>query len=198
MKRYGLLMTWLFIAATLLTPELLNAEVAKATFAGGCFWCMEPPFDKLDGVISTTSGYSGGTTTNPTYREVTYEETGHKEVIQIEYDDDIISYRELVDVFWVNVDPLDDRGQFCDKGSSYRTAIFYHSDAQKQVAEETKNELEHSERFDSPIVTELLEFDVFYPAEEYHQDYYKKNPGRYRFYRFACGRDARLRQLWGG
>jgi len=179
------------------TEQAKDTGPAKATFAGGCFWCMEPPFDKLEGVVSTTSGYTGGEQADPTYKAVSAGGTGHAEVVQIVYDPAIISYAELLKVFWRNVDPLTPNRQFCDKGSQYRTAIFYHDDEQQQLAEASKQSLEESEKFNQPIVTEIVPLTTFYPAEEYHQDYYQKNPLRYKFYRYSCGRDQRLRELWG-
>jgi peptide-methionine (S)-S-oxide reductase len=170
---------------------------AKATFAGGCFWCMEPPFDKLDGVISTTPGYTGGHKENPTYEQVSSGTTGHAEAIQVIYDPDKITYDQLLDVFWRNVDPTDGGGQFCDRGSQYRAAIFYHDDEQKRLAERSRQALTESTGFKA-IATEITAASAFYPAEEYHQDYYKKNPVRYKFYRYGCGRDKRLKELWGG
>ncbi len=172
-----------------------SAATAKATFAGGCFWCMEPPFDKLDGVTSTISGYAGGTKKNPTYEEVSAGKTGHAEVVQITYDPKKITYEKLLEVFWHNVDPLTPNRQFCDVGSQYRTAIFYHDETQKRLAEESKKAL--SKRFKEPIVTEIVAASEFYPAEDYHQDYYIKNPLRYKYYRYSCGRDQRLEALWG-
>lgn len=169
---------------------------AKATLAGGCFWCMEPPFDKLDGVISTTVGYTGGHRKNPTYQEVSSGTTGHAEAIQIVYDPKKITYDELLEVFWQNIDPTDDGGQFCDRGNQYRTAIFYHDEQQKRLAEESKKALIESKRF-KEVATETTAASTFYPAEEYHQDYYKKNPIRYKYYRYGCGRDRRLKELWG-
>jgi peptide-methionine (S)-S-oxide reductase len=178
--------------------EAQNPGYRRATFAGGCFWCMEPPYDKLDGVISTTSGYAGGHTENPTYRQVSAGVTGHAEVVQIIYDPERISYGELLDVFWRNVDPLDSGGQFCDRGDQYRTAIFYHDEQQKRLAEQSKAALDRSGSLTRSIVTEIVPLnDDFYAAEEYHQDYYIKNPLRYKYYRTACGRDRRLEQLWG-
>jgi len=173
------------------------AEPAIATFAGGCFWCMEPPFDKLEGVISTTSGYTGGHQEDPTYGEVSAGGTGHYESLQVVYDPDKVSYKQLLVVFWHNVDPLDAGGQFCDRGDQYRTAIFYHDDEQRRLAEESKRFLEEAGTFKAPIVTAIVPAGPFYPAEEYHQDYYQKNPVRYRFYRYSCGRDNRLKELWG-
>jgi peptide-methionine (S)-S-oxide reductase len=170
---------------------------AVATFAGGCFWCMEPPYDKLDGVLATISGYAGGTTVDPTYREVSSGGTGHAEVVQITYDPARVTYEQLLEVFWHNVDPLDAGGQFCDRGSQYRTGIFIHDEEQRRLAEASKQALTESGRFEQPIVTEIEEAGPFYPAEDYHQDYYEKNPVRYKFYRWNCGRDQRLAELWG-
>ena len=175
-------------------PE--NGE-AVATFAGGCFWCMEPPYDKLDGVIATVSGYTGGSKVDPTYEEVSAGGTGHTEAVRITYDPAKVSYERLLEVFWHNVDPLDAGGQFCDRGDQYRTGIFVHDEEQRRLAEASKRALEASGRFDQPIVTEIVAAGPFYPAEDYHQDYYETNPIRYKFYRWNCGRDARLTQLWG-
>ncbi len=174
-----------------------QSATAKATFAGGCFWCMEPPYDKLPGVISTTSGYMGGKTKNPTYESISSGMTGHAEVVQIEYDPSKVSYATLVETFWRNVDPTQRDGQFCDHGSQYRTAIFYHNDEQKRVAEASRAALQKNKPFKGDIVTELAPAPEFYRAEEYHQDFYKKNPTRYKLYRTGCGRDARLQALWG-
>jgi peptide-methionine (S)-S-oxide reductase len=170
---------------------------AVATFAGGCFWCMEPPYDKLDGVRATISGYAGGTTVDPTYREVSSGGTGHAEVVQITYDPAKVSYEQLLEVFWRNVDPLDAGGQFCDRGSQYRTGIFVHDEEQRRLAEASKQALDGGGRFEQPIVTEIVAAGPFYPAEDYHQDYYEKNPVRYKFYRWNCGRDQRLAEFWG-
>jgi peptide-methionine (S)-S-oxide reductase len=170
---------------------------AVATFAGGCFWCMEPPYDKLDGVLATISGYTGGNTADPTYEQVLTGGTGHAEAVQVTYDPAKVSYEQLLEVFWRNVDPLDAGGQFCDRGDQYRTGIFVHDAAQRRLAEASKQALEDSGRFAQPIVTEIEAAGPFYPAEDYHQDYYEKNPIRYNFYRWNCGRDARLEQLWG-
>lgn len=171
-------------------------RVAHATFAGGCFWCMEPPFDEIDGVLSTTSGYTGGKVQNPNYAQVSAGGTGHYEVVRIAYDPAKVSFETLVDVFWKNIDPLDPTGQFCDKGSQYLSAIFYETDEQLKIAGASKAALEKSGRFRKPIVTGILPASTFYPAEEYHQDYYRQNPVRYKFYRTGCGRDRRLRELW--
>jgi peptide-methionine (S)-S-oxide reductase len=169
----------------------------KATFAGGCFWCMESPFDKLEGVKSVVSGYTGGNKKNPTYEEVSSGSTGHAESVEITYDPAVIGYSKLLDVFWHNIDPTVKDRQFCDVGSQYRTAIFYHNAEQKRLAETSKKTLEQSKRFPGPIYTEIAAAKTFYPAEEYHQNYYRKNPIRYKFYRYNCGRDQRLRELWG-
>lgn len=178
-------------------PSAAQTELAKATFAGGCFWCMEHPFDALDGVVSTTSGYIGGHKANPTYREVSAGTTGHAEAVEVVYDPRKVSYEKLLEVFWVNVDPTDAGGQFCDRGSQYRTGIFYYTDEQKRLAEASEAALAKSKPFKEPIVTKISQATTFYPAEAYHQDYYLKNPVRYKFYRTGCGRDARLKALWG-
>ncbi len=172
-------------------------DLAKAIFAGGCFWCMEPPYDKLEGVYSTTSGYIGGHTKNPNYQQVSAGSTGHTEAVEVVYDPKVINYEKLLDVFWQNVDPLTPNAQFCDHGSQYRTGIFYLDEEQHRLAEASKQTLEDSGRFDKPIVTEITPAETFYPAEEYHQDYYEKNPLRYKLYRYGCGRDQRLEELWG-
>lgn len=171
--------------------------LARATFAGGCFWCMEGPFDELKGVVSTTSGYIGGTVENPTYEQVSAGGTGHAEAVQVLYDPGKVSYAKLLHVFWRNIDPLTPNAQFCDQGSQYRSAIFYHDADQKRLAEESKTALEKSERFKNKIVTQIVPATKFYAAEEYHQDYYIKNPLRYKYYRSGCGRDRRLARLWG-
>jgi peptide-methionine (S)-S-oxide reductase len=178
------------------TGQTENEKLAKATFAGGCFWCMEHPYDKLDGVISTTSGYIGGHKENPTYKEVSAGGTGHAEAVEIVYDANKISYAKLLEVFWVNIDPTVKDRQFCDRGDQYRSAIFYHDEEQKRLAEQSKQTLIDSKRFPQ-VVTEIVPASTFYVAEDYHQDYYKKNPFRYEFYRLGCGRDKRLKQLWG-
>jgi peptide-methionine (S)-S-oxide reductase len=174
-----------------------GAGYAKAVFAGGCFWCMEHPFDVLDGVISTTSGYTGGQKKNPTYEEVSSGRTGHAEAVEIVYDPKKVSYEKLLDVFWHNIDPTVKNEQFCDRGTQYRSGIFYLDDEQKRLAEASKAALDKSKPFKASIVTEITRAAEFYPAEDYHQDYYLKNPVRYKFYRNGCGRDARLQQLWG-
>ena len=173
------------------------AGFERATFAGGCFWCMEPPFDALAGVVSTTSGYMGGQKKNPTYEEVSAGITGHAEVLQVVYDPKKVSYEKLMDVYWHNVDPTVKDRQFCDGGTQYRTAVFHHTPEQKRIAEESKAKLEKTKPFKAPIVTPIQAAGDFWPAEEYHQDYYKKNPVRYKFYSTSCGRAARLEELWG-
>jgi peptide-methionine (S)-S-oxide reductase len=174
-----------------------GAQLKKATFAGGCFWCMEAPFDKLDGVSAVTVGYTGGSKAKPTYQEVSAGTTGHAEAVEMTYDPARITYEKLLDVFWHNVDPVTANAQFCDHGTQYRTAIFYHDDAQKRAAESSKEALTKSGRLGRPIVTEISAASTFWPAEDYHQHYYVKNPVRYKFYRYNCGRDQRLEQLWG-
>lgn len=185
------------LAATCLAGDPTVAAPVKATFAGGCFWCMQPPFEELPGVLHTTVGYTGGDVRNPTYEQVSAGGTGHAESIEIEYDPSKISYEKLLDVFWHNVDPVTREAQFCDRGRQYRTAIFYHDGAQKAAAEASKRALETTEKLPGPIVTEIVPAGDFWPAEEYHQRYHEKNPIRYRYYRWSCGRDARLRELWG-
>jgi len=194
-----ILSTMLAMLATtaLAGPAKPDAHYDTATFAGGCFWCMEAAFDKVDGVVSTTSGYTGGQTENPTYKEVSRGGTGHAESVQVVYDPQRVSYEKLLDVFWHNVDPTTAGGQFCDWGDQYRSEIFYHTPEQQQLAQQSKASLEKLKPFKDPIVTRISAAGKFYPAEEYHQDYYKKNPLRYKFYRYGCGRDQRLEELWG-
>ena len=173
------------------------AATAKAVFAGGCFWCVESDFDKVPGVLSTTSGYTGGNTANPTYEQVSAKRTGHAEAVEIVYDPAKVSYEKLVEHFWRTIDPTTKDRQFCDAGSPYRTAIFAQDAAQLQIANASRQALAKTKPFKEPIVTEVLMGGPFYPAEAYHQDYYRKNPVRYTYYRTSCGRDARLKQLWG-
>jgi len=170
---------------------------AKATFAGGCFWCMEEAFDTVPGVIATTSGYTGGQVKNPTYEQVSSGRTGHAEAVQVEYDPSKVTYARLLEVFWRNIDPTQKDAQFCDYGSQYRSGIFYHDDEQKRLAEASRAALAKSKPFKGEIVTEITKAAQFYPAEDYHQNYYLKNPARYKFYKSGCGRAARLKQLWG-
>jgi peptide-methionine (S)-S-oxide reductase len=180
------------------SAEPVASDLAVATFASGCFWCTEADFEKVPGVVEAVSGYTGGTVPNPTYEQVTAGATGHFESVRVRYDSHTVSYEELLDVYWRNVDPLDDGGQFCDRGSSYRSAIFYHDEEQYQAAAASKDALAESGRFDAPIVTRIEEAGPFYPAEGYHQDYAAKNPLPYSFYRWRCGRDQRLDELWAG
>ena len=193
-----------FIAAALLaataTSNVLAAtdeELATATFAGGCFWCVESDFDTVPGVVETISGYTGGTADNPTYKQVTAGGTGHREAVQIRYDPKQVSYERLLHIFWRSVDPTDGGGQFCDRGESYQTAIFVGDEEERRLAEASREMLEQSMVLDAPVVTPVETAGEFYPAEDYHQDYYTKNPVRYRFYRFSCGRDSRVQQVWG-
>ncbi len=179
-----------------MSMEQRNANLRKATFAGGCFWCIEADFEKLDGVVEVISGYTGGHSENPSYKEVSAGRTGHAEAVQVVYDPTRVTYRELLDYFWRHVDPTDPGGQFVDRGSQYRPAIFYHDEEQKRLAEESRQELERSGRFSRPIATEIVRFTTFYPAEDYHQDYYKKNPAGYLQYRRNSGREQFLERTW--
>lgn len=199
---------WTGLAASLLLGVALGAQgqtsaaasttpTAKAIFAGGCFWCVESDFDKIEGVVSTTSGYTGGHTANPSYEQVSSHSTGHAEAVQVTYDPSKVSYQRLVEYFWHTIDPTVKDQQFCDHGSPYRTAIFAQNAEQLKIAQASRAALEKAKPFKEPIVTELVMAGTFYPAEDYHQDYYKKNPIRYKYYRASCGRDARLQQLWG-
>jgi peptide-methionine (S)-S-oxide reductase len=172
-------------------------QFETATLAGGCFWCVESDFDKVEGVISTTSGYTGGHAKNPTYKQVSAGGTGHAEAVQIVYDPAKVTYAELLEVYWRNIDPTTPNRQFCDAGSQYRAEIFYHDETQKDLAEQSKRKAESTKSFEAPIVTQITMASEFYPAEEYHQDYHSKNPIRYKVYRYGCGRDKRLEQLWG-
>ena len=183
------------IVALLALAGAVPAGGAEAVFAGGCFWCMEPPYDALDGVIETVSGYTGGHTDAPTYEAVTAGGTGHYEAVRVTYDAARVSYAELAQVFWRNIDPFDDGGQFCDRGPSYRAAIFHASEAQRELALAAKADVEA--RFERQVAIGVLPAAAFHPAEDYHQDYYRDNPLRYRYYRYRCGRDARLEEVWG-
>jgi peptide-methionine (S)-S-oxide reductase len=174
---------------------VLGVPESVATFAGGCFWCMEEAFEKVPGVISVTSGYTGGEAVSPTYQDVSDGGTGHAEAIEVRYDPSRVKYDQLLEVFWHNIDPLTANAQFCDHGNQYRSVIFYHDDEEKRLADASK--LAFSQRFKAPIVTEIVAAGAFYPAEEYHQDYYRKNPVRYKFYKYNCGRAKRLEELWG-
>lgn len=178
-------------------PQRIEAEgLSKAIFAGGCFWCMEPPFDKLEGVEATISGYIGGFKDNPTYKEVSAGTTGHTEVVEVVYNPEKITYEELLDVFWRNIDPTVKDRQFCDWGSQYRTGVFFLDETQQKLAEASKQAIIDSAKVEK-VVTEITEASIFYAAEDYHQDFYKKNPSHYKSYRYGCGRDRRLRELWG-
>ena len=175
---------------------MASAATEKAIFGGGCFWCMEPPFDKQDGIISTISGYTGGHLENPSYQDVSSGQSGHVEVVEVLYDPEIVSYEKLLDIYWVNVDPLNNAGQFCDRGSQYLSAIFYLNENQRLAAEKSLEALKESNVLKGKIVTTLRPAERFYPAEEYHQDYYQKNSFSYSYYRYRCGRDQRLKELW--
>lgn len=170
---------------------------AKAYFAGGCFWCMEEAFEKVEGVVSVVSGYMGGTVSDPTYEQVSAGRTGHAEAVEVSYDPAKVSYQKLLEAFWRNIDPVTPNAQFCDHGSQYRSAVFYGTEEEQRLSEESKSAIERSKRFSTPIVTQLVKASTFYPAEDYHQDYYKKNPIRYKYYKFNCGRAQRLEALWG-
>jgi len=192
MRRVGLGLTlWLALAAGAAGQEAPKV----ATFAGGCFWCVEADFDKVAGVITTTSGYTGGQVANPGYEQVSRGGTGHAEAVEIAYDPAKVSYQQLLDVFWHNIDPLAKNRQFCDHGDQYRTAIFYHGEEQRALAQASKAKVEA--RFEQPVATQIVPAGPFYKAEDYHQDYHLKNPVRYKLYRYNCGRDARLEELWG-
>lgn len=196
--KFGALAGLMLLSVTVAVPgEKAESTTETAIFAGGCFWCMEPPFDELDGVISTTSGYTGGHTKDPGYKQVSAGGTGHAEALEVVYDPARITYAELLDVFWKNIDPTTPDRQFCDQGNQYRSAIFYRNEDQKKLAKASREALVKNKTFDAPIVTEITAASTFYPAEAYHQDYYKKNPYRYKFYRYSCGRDKRLEELWG-
>ena len=173
------------------------AGQAIATFAGGCFWCMEEAYEKLAGVSAVVSSFMGGSVPNPTYKQVSGGSTGHAEVVQVTFDPAKVSYQQLIDWFWVNIDPADASGQFCDKGSEYRSGIFFHGEEQKQIAQSSKEKLQGSGRVKGPIATEITAAGPFYPAEDYHQGYYEKSSARYQYYKYGCGRAARLEQIWG-
>ena len=188
---------WLAASARASLQDAPQHQQATAILAGGCFWCMEEAFEKVEGVSAVVSGYVGGTQENPTYEQVSSGRTGHYEAIEVVYDPAVVSYTELLEVFWRNIDPIDGAGQFCDKGPQYRAAIFYNDEEEKRVAGESKKSLTASKPFPQAIVTEILPATTFYQAEGYHQDYYRKNPVRYRYYKWGCGRAQRLEELWG-
>ncbi|WP_444911431.1 peptide-methionine (S)-S-oxide reductase MsrA [Microbulbifer sp. JMSA004] len=185
----------LFLSLASISLAQDSSNIRTAIFAGGCFWCMEPPFDKVDGVLETTSGYSGGHVKNPTYEQVSSGGTGHAEVVQVKYDANKVSYSDLLNIFWHNVDPFDSGGQFCDRGDQYRAEIFYDNQEEKVLAEESKKKVEAE--LGKKVVTQIKPAATFYPAEAYHQDYYQRNPLRYKYYRYRCGRDKRLEEVWG-
>jgi methionine-S-sulfoxide reductase len=187
----------LLAASWLSAAEAAPANVETAVFAGGCFWCTEADFEKVPGVLGAVSGYIGGADPDPTYEEVSAGGTGHAEAVEVRFDPAEVSYGELLQVFWRSIDPLDAGGQFCDRGDQYRSAVFVDGEAQARLAAASKQELERSDRFRRPIATEIVEAGTFHPAEDYHQDYYKKNALKYKFYRWNCGRDQRLAELWG-
>ena len=199
MSRCVSFITAALLAATATSSALAASddELATATFAGGCFWCVESDFDAVPGVVETISGYTGGTAADPTYKQVTAGGTGHREAVQIRYDPKQVSYERLLHIFWRSVDPTDGGGQFCDRGESYQTAIFAGNEEERRLAEASKQALEQSMVLDASVVTPIEAAGEFWPAEDYHQDYYTKNPVRYRFYRFSCGRDSRVQQVWG-
>ena len=199
MTRFASLIVASILAAFTATTVSAASDggLATATFAGGCFWCVESDFDKVPGVVETISGYTGGTVENPDYKQVTKGGTGHREAVQIRYDPKQVSYERLLHIFWRSVDPTDGGGQFCDRGESYQTAIFAGSEEERRLAEASREALEQSMVLDAPVVTPIETAGEFYPAEDYHQNYYTKSPFRYRYYRFACGRDSRVQQVWG-
>lgn len=194
---FTIILTLMLGSAAIVNHADGQQALAKATFAGGCFWCLEEALDKVAGIVTTTSGYTGGQKVNPTYEEVSAGGTGHTESVQIVYDPTKVSYEKLLEVFWRNIDPTTPDRQFCDKGMQYRSAVFYHDEAQKRLAEESRQALEKSKPFKDSIVTEITPATQFYPAEEYHQNFYQKNPFRYKFYKYNCGRAQRLQDLWG-
>ena len=199
LSRFVAALAGLLLGVTLVTtaaePVIQGKTTVTAVFAGGCFWCMEPPYDALPDVVTTTSGFTGGQKANPSYKEVSGGNTGHVEAVQIAYDSAKVSYEKLLEVYWRNVDPLDGGGQFCDRGHEYTTAIFYQNEEQKKLAEQSKSSIE--KQLGRPVATVIRPAMTFYAAEDYHQDYYKKNPIRYKYYRYSCGRDQRLEKLWG-
>jgi len=206
-SKYSLFLSFIFLTTFIYIPIIAGKSLAgdigyrgpmkKATFAGGCFWCMEPPFERVDGISSVVSGYTGGQKENPTYEEVSSGVTGHTESVQINYDPLKVTYEQLLEIFWRNIDPTDAHGQFVDKGDQYRPGIYYHDEEQKRLAEDSKKKLQASGQFNEPIVVEILPANKFYPAEDYHQDYYKENPLRYKYYRHNSGRDQFLDKAWG-
>ncbi len=201
LQRPGLIAISLLTCAVLASGPSSTVQAAsasaKAYFAGGCFWCMEEAFEKVDGVVAVVSGYMGGTVANPTYEEVSAGRTGHAESVEVTYDPTKVTYKKLLEAFWHNVDPLTPNAQFCDHGSQYRSAVFYSTNEEMRQAEESKAAIEQSKKFATPIMTQLVPASTFYQAEEDHQDYYKRNPLRYKYYKYGCGRAQRLEALWG-
>jgi len=189
--------TWSLQSLHRTSQAATDVTQGKAYFAGGCFWCMEEAFEKVEGVSAVTSGYMGGTVVNPSYEAVSAGRTGHAEAVEVVYDPAKVSYQKLLDAFWLNVDPITPNAQFCDHGNQYRSAIFFQTDEEKRASDASKQAIEQSKRFTDPIVTQIVMASQFYPAEEYHQDFYKKNPIRYKFYKYNCGRAQRLETLWG-
>lgn len=187
----------LFVCYIMFFTSTVYAENQTIIVAGGCFWCVESDYEKYPGVLSAESGYINGSTKNPTYRQVASKKTGHYEVVKITYNPDIVSAKKLVDYFWLTIDPTDDKGQFCDKGSPYKTALFYQNSEQEKIFRQSLADIEKSKPFDEAVVTKILPAETFYTAEDYHQDYYKKSSLRYKYYRASCGRDARIKKLWG-
>lgn len=194
MKKINKIIAIILFTFLILTP-FAHADTKKATFAGGCFWCMESPFDEVKGVISTTSGYTGGNVKNPTYKQVSNGKTGHAEAVEVKYDDNLVNYSQLLEIFWKNIDPTVENRQFCDVGNQYRSGIFYHDETQQKLALQSKEKV--AKQLKKPIYTQIQPIKEFYRAEEYHQDYYKKNPLLYKYYRYRCGRDQRLTEIWG-
>ena len=192
----SMLLAW-FLSFSAIADTATGPKLESVVLGGGCFWCIEADYEKLDGVVDVISGYAGGHVKNPTYKQVSAGGSGHIEVVKVIYDANKINYSQILDYFWRHVDPTRDDGQFCDRGSQYRPAIFYQDEAQKKLALASTKQIEQSKPFEQPLKVELIQAGTFYPAEDYHQDYYKKNPIRYNFYRFNCGRDARVEQLWG-
>ena len=191
------LLAALLLVTPVIQPIHADNENRTAILAGGCFWCVESDYEELEGIGDVVSGYIGGHVDNPTYKQVSSGKSGHIEAAIINYDPAKISYQEILDFFWRSIDPTDNKGQFCDKGPQYRPAIFYQNDEQQRIAQQSLQQIRNDKPFDEPIRVELIKATKFYPAEDYHQDYYKKNPYRYKFYRYSCGRDARVEELWG-
>jgi len=192
----------LILSATSQAKEITNrpavtGEIESIVLAGGCFWCIESDYEKLEGIIDVVSGYSGGTSDNPTYKQVSAGNSGHIEVVEVTYNPQVISHSEVLDFFWRHIDPTRDDGQFCDRGPQYRPAIFYKNNIEKEAILKSAAQIEKIKTFKAPLKVEFIQASTFYPAEDYHQDYYKKNPLRYKYYRYACGRDARIDELWG-